>query len=227
MAKNLSFKNYRVAVRGKESILVNGEIKSGERLVFQGPSGCGKSTFLKSVAGLGNHVSGSLFLGQDPLDHRSAQDRHAGFVFQAGALFSHLNVIQNIIFGLRFSQSSKNWSESLKVERAIGLLERVGLGGMTERDVSSLSGGERQRVALLRAIIWGPEFLLLDEPLSAIDPKLRRDLQIWVLERIEELKIPSLIISHDANEAEFLGTKVIDWDQPSRKEEGVLRCFEI
>jgi len=227
MSENLVFDNFCVSVPNKESLLFNGVLRAGARLVFQGPSGCGKTTFLKAVAGLLLPSAGKLSLSEKDLTLLPPQRRHVGFVFQSAALFNHLNLIENIIFGLHFSEKSKAWSETLKLERAMNLLQRVGLSGMERRAVQSLSGGERQRVSLLRALIWEPKFLLLDEPLSAVDPELRRELQEWIIERIEESHVPALIISHDAKEAEILGTQVLDWQKPNRREAGKLRCFEI
>jgi ABC-type Fe3+/spermidine/putrescine transport system ATPase subunit len=148
-------------------------------------------------------------LNDEELTTFKPQKLRAGLVFQGGALFPHMNVIENVSFGLRYSHPKAPVVERLDIARAA--LRDVGLESLEHREVTSLSGGERQRVALLRALLPKPRFLLLDEPLSAVDPELRWELQKWILARVSKDPVPMIVVTHDRDEAERLGTRVVEW----------------
>ena len=150
------------------------DINSGEFFVMLGPSGCGKTTLLRSIAGLEYPDSGTITLDGERIDDLPAYDRPVNTVFQSYALFPHMTVGENIAFGLEMEKVNKN-EISKRVTEA---LDQVKLSGLENRKPTQLSGGQQQRVALARALAKKPKVLLLDEPLSALDLKLRRGLQI-------------------------------------------------
>ncbi len=211
LGESIRFENLRIQIPGKASIEVKGEIRPGERVVLRGPSGCGKSVFLRHVAGLELPLSGEVFLGKESVYKTPLQNLKMAYIFQSAALFPHMNVLKNVIFGLSYQKESKNWSESLKEAKGREFLQMMGLGELSERGVGVLSGGERQRVALARALIVKPRAILMDEPLSAVDPELRNQLQEWILQRVSPFNVPVIIVSHDKAEAEKLGTRQMVW----------------
>ena len=162
------------------------KIPKGEYLWMLGPSGCGKTTTLRLVAGLLEQDSGTIHLEGRQIDRLPSHKRQIGIVFQDFALFPHLNVFQNIAFGLKMLGQSKKECKS----RVDNLLKLVHLEGYEKRKVTSLSGGEQQRVALARAIAPNPRLLLLDEPLSALDAKLRKNLRAEIRRIQQELGDP-------------------------------------
>ena len=225
---SLVFEQIGFDVPERGAVLLNGSVASAERVVLRGPSGCGKTTLLRMLAGLVPKNSGRLWLGAQDLNSIAPQKLGCGLVFQSGALFSHLSVFENVVFGLRHAHSGwlgRELSDELIEQKGIDFLKRVGLESLAARDVSRLSGGERQRVALARALIVEPSYLLLDEPLSAVDPERRTSLQEWILERLVERPIPTVIVSHDTSEARTLGTRVVTWDSQKMKEGAVCVDF--
>src|SRR3954451_11062736 len=170
-------------------------VPDGSFFALLGPSGCGKTTTLRMVAGLEEPTSGAIFLGDDDVTYRKPYKRPVNTVFQNYALFPHLDVFDNVAFGLR-RRGIKNVDSQVKE-----MLELVELGGYGPRKPSQLSGGQQQRVALARALINRPEVLLLDEPLGALDLKLRRQMQLE-LKRIQtEVGITFVHVTHDQEEA--------------------------
>lgn len=215
---NAEFKNLVFRVPGKAELSARGLWVAERRVVIQGPSGCGKSTFLKVLAGLRPPSSGEWFLGDREMTHLPPHLRRCGFVFQSGALFDHLSVLENLCFGL------KNFfpldSDEVGKNKARKFLNRVGLDGFEDRDCLHLSGGERQRVALARTLLCEPQYLLLDEPLSAVDVEHRKSLNELILSLLEERPIPTILVTHDPHEARFFGQQILEW-----KEDGLCLDF--
>lgn len=184
---------------GKNHVLKNisMDIEKGQFVTLLGPSGCGKSTLLRCVAGLEDVTSGAILLGGEDITHKSAKNRKIGMVFQQYSLFPNMNVYDNIAFGLRMKKIDKKEIEK-KARDAIAM---VGLEGKENEYPSHLSGGQQQRVALARSIVTEPKVLLLDEPLSAIDAKLRKSLQSEIKKIQSQLGITTIFVTHDQNEA--------------------------
>ena len=172
-------------------------VADGEFFSLLGPSGCGKTTILRMIAGFTFPTSGTvLFDGQD-VTHVPANRRNTGMVFQNYALFPHMTVFENVAFGLR-TRKVAGAEMADRVERALDL---VGLAGLEERPVPQLSGGQQQRVALARAVVIEPDLLLLDEPLSNLDAKLREETRDQIRELQTKLGITAIYVTHDQEEA--------------------------
>lgn len=183
---------------------VNLEIYDGEFFSLIGPSGCGKTTTLRIIAGLDHATSGSVLLGERDIGHEPAYKRPVNTVFQQYGLFPHLNVFDNVAFGLK-ERREQRAEISVSVNR---MLELVGLGGRGGSRPRQLSGGEQQRVALARALVLGPKVLLLDEPLGALDLKLRRQMQGLLKSLQRELSITFVYVTHDQEEAFSMSDRV-------------------
>lgn len=179
-------------------------VASGEILSLLGPSGCGKSTTLRMVAGLENANSGKIIIGDRDVTNEPASARNIGMVFQSLALFPHMSVAENIGFGL----DCKGLTAREQRPKISAVLERVRLDGFERRFPGQLSGGQRQRVALARAIVTDPDLLLLDEPFSALDRKLRDEMQVELREVVHELGITTLFVTHDQEEAIRLSDRI-------------------
>jgi spermidine/putrescine transport system ATP-binding protein len=180
------------------------QIRAGEFMTFLGPSGCGKTTLLRLLSGFENPTAGQIFLeGMDVTDLPPYR-RDVNQVFQSYALFPHLDVRENIAFGLQMKKTPAPES-ARRVEEAIDM---VALGGLEERRPSQLSGGQRQRVALARAIVCRPKVLLLDEPLSALDAKLRRAMQAELKRLQHKIGITFIFVTHDQEEALAMSDRV-------------------
>ena len=152
------------------------DVPTGALVALLGPSGCGKSTLLRMIAGLEQVDSGQVFINGQEVTGLTTQERHVGFVFQHFALFKHRTVRQNLAFGLEL----RRWPREKIRNRVEELLQLVQLGGYGNRYPSQLSGGQRQRVSLARALAVQPRLLLLDEPFSALDAKVRKELRGWL-----------------------------------------------
>jgi spermidine/putrescine transport system ATP-binding protein len=176
---------------------VNLEVRSGEFFTLLGPSGCGKTTLLRIIAGLELPDTGQVTLGGQDITSLPATKRQVNTVFQSYALFPHLTIYENIAFGLR-SRKFPNDEVTKRVERR---LEMLGLQDMRNRHPDQLSGGQKQRVALARALVNEPEILLLDEPMSALDAKLRAQVQEDLRRIQRRLKKTFLLVTHDQSEA--------------------------
>ncbi len=189
------------------------QVQTGELLALLGPSGSGKTTLLRVIAGLEIPDIGRVTFGGDDVTDKSAYDRKAGFVFQAYALFQHMNVFENIAFGLRVLPSKKRPNELAIRKRVTDLLQLIQLDGYEERLPSQLSGGQRQRVALARALAIEPRVLLLDEPFGALDAKVRRDLRKWLRHFHDQTHLTSLFVTHDQDEAFELADRVVIFNE--------------
>ena len=180
-------------------------LPAGKLICFLGPSGCGKTTLLRLVAGLEKPTTGQIFLGDEDLVSKQPHKRNIGMVFQSFALFPHLNVGENIGYGLRI----RGVKERERRKRAEELLDLVKLPGLAERHVAQLSGGQRQRVAMARALALDPSLFLLDEPLSALDAKLREAMQVELRLLQERLGVTTIIVTHDQQEAMTLADVIV------------------
>ncbi len=173
------------------------EIPSGSLTALLGPSGSGKSTLLRSIAGLDQLDSGTVYINGDDVTRVSPQNRDIGFVFQHYAAFKHMTVRENIAFGLKIRKRPKA-EVAAKVDE---LLDVVGLTGFQTRYPAQLSGGQRQRMALARALAVDPKVLLLDEPFGALDAKVREDLRKWLRRLHDEVHVTTVLVTHDQQEA--------------------------
>ncbi|MGE4481901.1 ABC transporter ATP-binding protein [Acidocella sp.] len=172
-------------------------VKGGEFFSLLGPSGCGKSTTLSMIGGFETPTSGAIYLGGDDVSRQPPYKRDVNTVFQSYALFPHLDIFENVAFGLR----RKGLSKSEVEKRVTEMLELVDLTSFTKRKPGQLSGGQAQRVAVARALVNKPKLLLLDEPLGALDLKLRKQMQIELKRIQSEIGITFLFVTHDQEEA--------------------------
>lgn len=184
---------------------INLYIRDGEFLTLLGPSGCGKTTTLRIIGGFETLDGGNLFFEGKKINSVPPNKRNINTVFQKYALFPHLNVFENIAFGLRIRKVSEKQIQ-LKVEE---MLELVNLPGFKRRNVTSLSGGQQQRVAIARALISEPMVLLLDEPLGALDLKLRKEMQIELKRIHDQLDMTFVYVTHDQEEALTMSDTVV------------------
>ena len=184
---------------------INLTVNKGEFVTILGPSGCGKTTLLRLIAGFQTASEGSLCIAGKEVTQTPPHKRPVNTVFQKYALFPHLNVFDNIAFGLKLKKMPKPEMER-KVKAA---LKMVGMTDYEYRDVNSLSGGQQQRVAIARAIVNEPEVLLLDEPLAALDLKMRKDMQMELKEMHKSLGITFVYVTHDQEEALTLSDRIV------------------
>lgn len=189
------------------------EVPSGDLVSFLGPSGCGKTTLLRLIAGLETPDSGQIFLGSRDITRVPTHQRDIGMVFQSLALFSHMTVGENIAYALRIQGVPKVQQEKQVDE----LLDLVCLPGVKSRRISQLSGGQQQRVAIARALARHPKLLLLDEPLSALDAKLREAMQLELRLLQQHLGITAILVTHDQQEAMTISDRVVVMN------EGIIR----
>ena len=182
---------------------------SGELTALLGPSGCGKTTLLRIIAGLDRADSGQVSLDGEDASTRHVRERQVGFVFQHYALFKHMTVFENVAFGLRVKPRSERFSEQKIHDKVHQLLELVQLDWLADRYPPQLSGGQRQRIALARALAVEPRVLLLDEPFGALDAKVRKELRRWLRRLHDELKVTSIFVTHDQEEAMEVADQVV------------------
>ncbi|WP_368409379.1 ABC transporter ATP-binding protein [Halorussus gelatinilyticus] len=203
---NLHLRNLSKSFDGVDALRdVSLDVADGEFFTLVGPSGCGKTTTLRAIAGFESPDSGSVRFEGTEMSGVPPEDRDVGIVFQNYALFSHMTVGENVAYGLRFRETPGNRSDD---ERVADLLELVDLPGFEDRDPDELSGGQRQRVALARALAPGPDVLLLDEPMSALDARLRQTLRTQVKRIQSELGITTVYVTHDQEEALAVSDRV-------------------
>ncbi|AFH93572.1 MULTISPECIES: ABC transporter ATP-binding protein [Providencia] len=179
-------------------------IEKGEFITLLGPSGCGKSTLLRCIAGLEQPDNGDLYINRQNITHQAAQQRGVGMVFQSYALFPNMTVEDNIAFGLKMRKVN-----STERNKAVAdVIEMVELQGKEQQFPHQLSGGQRQRVALARALVMKPQILLLDEPLSALDARIRKHLRQQIRHIQRELKLTTIFVTHDQDEAMIMSDRI-------------------
>ncbi|MHB0935620.1 MAG: ABC transporter ATP-binding protein [Armatimonadota bacterium] len=181
------------------------EIHDGEFLVFVGPSGCGKTTALRMIAGLEEITGGEVFIGEKCVNDVAPKDRDIAMVFQNYALYPHMNVYENMAFGLRLRKVPKATIN----ERVQSAADMLGLKDLLKRKPKELSGGQRQRVALARAIVRQPKVFLMDEPLSNLDAKLRVHTRAELIRLHRDLGITTVYVTHDQVEAMTMGNRIV------------------
>ncbi len=181
------------------------DIRPGELVTLLGPSGCGKTTTLRLIAGLEAPSAGKILIGGEDVTHLTATYRNVSMVFQSYALFPHMSVIENVSYGLRANSMPK----AAAAEKALEGLDMVGLEGFGDRLPSELSGGQQQRVAVARAVVLEPEVLLLDEPLSNLDAKLRRHVREEIRQIQQKLGLTAVYVTHDQEEAMAVSDRII------------------
>ena len=208
----MSYFNVKNIHKSWESVTIDFSLEcdKGTMTCLLGPSGCGKSTILNIISGLEKNDPNwqsrlEIELDGQRIESLPPRERGVGMVFQSGALFNHMNVVNNVAYGL-ISQGIKK-KEALA--RASAFLPEFGLEGFDRRMPQTLSGGERQRVALARTLIIQPKLVLLDEPLSALDADLRKRLALQIREWQQTLGFTAIMVTHDENEAKTLSDKIV------------------
>jgi len=205
------------------------EVNRGELVALLGPSGCGKTTTLRVIAGFVTPQRGKIMIGGRDVTKVSAHKRNIGIVFQSYALFPHMTVWLNLTYGLRIRGVPK---DEMK-KRGDKIIEMLGLGGLEDRYPSELSGGQQQRVALARALVIQPDILLMDEPLSNVDPKLRERVRTEIKKVQRELEILTIYVTHDQEDALGIADRVAvmnrgiieQMSEPSKIYEQPETCF--
>ncbi len=192
------------------------EIPHGKLVTLLGPSGCGKTTILRMIAGLEVPTSGKIFLGNEDITNLPPNERKITMVFQSYALFPHMNVYENIAYGLKVKHVQEEEIRSAVKEA----LEMVGLSGFEKRGSNELSGGQQQRVAVARALVLKPKVLLFDEPLSNLDAKLRNRMRGEIRNLQRDLGITSVYVTHDQSEALAISDKIVVMENAVISQEG-------
>ncbi|GAM68167.1 maltose/maltodextrin transport ATP-binding protein malK [Vibrio sp. JCM 19236] len=187
---------------------VNLDIKEGEFVVFVGPSGCGKSTLLRCIAGLEDITSGDLYIGEERMNDVEPSKRGVGMVFQSYALYPHLNLYDNMSFGMKLAKADKGETDR-RVKHAADILQ---LTHLLDRQPKALSGGQRQRVAIGRTLVSQPNVFLLDEPLSNLDAALRVQMRSEITKLQRQLGCTMIYVTHDQVEAMTMADKIVVLD---------------
>jgi putative spermidine/putrescine transport system ATP-binding protein len=195
------------------------EVADGEFVVLLGPSGCGKTTTLRVVAGFAEPTSGTVWLGERDITYLPPWKRNAGLVFQNYALFPHLTVAENVAFGLQMRKIT-----ALEIARRTNdVLRLVRLEHLSRRLPVELSGGQQQRVALARALVFRPDVLLLDEPLSSLDAKLRQEVRVEIRELQRNLGLTTVMVTHDQEEALTMADRLVVMHDGAVRQVGTQR----
>ncbi|MGL4868535.1 MAG: ABC transporter ATP-binding protein [Cetobacterium sp.] len=190
---------------------INFEINRGEFICFLGPSGCGKTTLLRIIAGLEKIDNGNIFLNNEDITKKHPAKRNMSIVFQSYALFPNMTVGENIAYGMK----NKKIDKKIITKKVDESLQLVGLRGQEHKYPNELSGGQQQRVALARAISYSPDILLLDEPLSALDAKVREKLRNDIKNLQKKLGITTIMVTHDQEEALSMADRIVVMDNAS------------
>ena len=211
MKKIIELKNITKSFDGEQPVLdhINLDIYDNEFLTLLGPSGCGKTTLLRLIGGFESPDEGDVIFLGDRINDVPPHKRHVNTVFQKYALFTHMTIAENIAFGLKIKNKSKAYIND-KIKYALKL---VNLDGYENRMPDSLSGGQQQRIAIARAIVNEPKLLLLDEPLGALDLKLRQDMQYELIRLKNELGITFIYVTHDQEEALTMSDTIVVMNQ--------------
>ena len=183
---------------------INLDIYENEFVTLLGPSGCGKTTLLRILGGFLDADEGKVIFDNEDITDKPPYERELNTVFQKYALFPHLSVYENIAFGLKLKKMSKDIID----QKVMKMLKLIGLEGYEDKNTTLLSGGQQQRVALARALVTRPKVLLLDEPLSAIDAKLRKSLQVEIRRIQKQLNITTIFVTHDQDEAMVMSDRI-------------------
>lgn len=189
---------------------INLDIKEGELVTLLGPSGCGKTTTLNMIGGFLNPDKGNILLADEDITNLPPEKRSIATVFQSYALFPHMNVIENVSYGLKYTT---NYKKKERFNIAKEYIKTVGLEGYEKEHVGNLSGGQQQRVALARALITKPKVLLLDEPLSNLDAKLRVKMRDELKSIQKKFNITMIFVTHDQEEALSISDKIVVMDR--------------
>lgn len=196
---------------------VNLDIDEGKLVCLLGPSGCGKSTILNLIAGLLEPTEGDILFDGESVVHKHPKDRNIGMVFQNYALYPHMTVLENITFPLRVGKHKKNKEEA--EELAKDYLELTDITDIAEKKPNALSGGQQQRVAITRALVQNPNILLLDEPLSNLDARLRLKIREEIRQLVKKIGVTTIFVTHDQEEALSISDKIALMD------EGVIQQY--
>lgn len=216
----LAIHNISKAYKGKPAVKnISFTVQKGSMLCLLGPSGCGKTTILKTIGGFITPDSGSVFLDGMDITNKPPEDRTVSTVFQSYGLFPHMNVLENIIYGLKFKAIPKKERIAMGLE----MLRTMGLSGYEKTHTGELSGGEQQRVALARSLIIKPKLLLLDEPLSNLDAKLRISMRKEIKRIQKDFRITTVFVTHDQSEAFELADTIILMDKGIIMQEGTAQ----
>lgn len=205
-----------LAVKG-----ISFEVPRGTLITILGPSGCGKTTTLRMIAGLESPTAGEIFIGGKDVTTLGPAQRNVSMMFQSYALFPHMNVVENVMYGLRMSGQPKDAARA----KAVEALRGVGLVGFDDRLPSELSGGQQQRVALARALVLEPEVLLFDEPLSNLDARLRREMREEIRALQQRLSLTVAYVTHDQAEAMAVSDQIIVMNQGLIAQKGSPRAL--
>ena len=181
------------------------KIRKGEYVVLMGKTGCGKTTVMEAICGLRKITAGAILLDDLNISILKPSERSIGYVPQDGALFSSMDVYSNLSFALRI----RKWKKSKIDERVKELADLLGISHLLNRNITGLSGGERQRIALGRGLAFYPDFLCLDEPLSALDEPTRDEMYLLLQKLKVDLRITALHVSHSSNDADILADRII------------------
>lgn len=181
------------------------KIRKSEYVILMGKTGCGKTTIMEAICGLRKITAGAILLNDLDISKLKPSERSIGYVPQDGALFLSMDIYSNLSFALRI----RKWKKSKIDERVKELADLLGISHLLNRNITGLSGGERQRIALGRGLAFYPDFLCLDEPLSALDEPTRDEMYLLLQKLKSELKITALHVSHSTNDAEILADRII------------------